>query len=165
MTCNQCQRQLPAYVDGSLARHMHNAVETHVNACAECADALAGERKGLAQFAALLDPVAQQRRLRPAACARIAAAGRTGAQSTISWWSAWRRPLAAAAALLALVGASSICSPSSLRAPASPTPCVMLASSGSMAELTNTLSLFAQTACFAPSSDTLAVNTVHRVSW
>ena len=165
MTCKQCQLQLPAFVDGSVTRDVRMAVAAHVAKCADCAGALAGERRALAHVATLLAPVSQPRRLHPAARARIAAAGRAGARPTVTWWYTWRRPLAAAAAVLALVSASSICGPSNVRTTVSPTPGVMLASASHATEQTNTLSLLVQTACTAAYSDTLAVNTVHRVSW
>ena len=162
MNCKECQIELPAYVDGSLAAPVYMAVEAHVAACAACTTALAGERRALAQFAPRIDPILRQRTLRPAARNRIAAAGRRGTRPAQPWWHTHRSQLAAAA-LLILAGAISsyLCQTTRNRLAYGAVP----ATTCSLNELTNSLHLLVKTACQYTASQTFAVNTVYRTEW
>lgn len=105
MNCEECQTQLPEYLDGVLSDCDRTLLEAHVEACAACAAALAGERKAMAQFQALLEPGVQQRRLSPAARDRLARINRPDASrgfATPVRRFPWIRPLAVAAAALIL---------------------------------------------------------------
>lgn len=163
MNCEDCQTELPAYVDGTVTPPVRAAVAAHLVTCAECTNALASERKALVQFATLLDPILHQRQLRPDARIRIAVAGRLGARPVQPWWHTHRSQLAAAAALLILASVISgyFCQPPRNRPPycAAPAPCY------SLTDLTNSLNLLVKTACQYTASQTFAVNTVYRAAW
>jgi anti-sigma factor RsiW len=165
MNCDKCQTQIPEYVDGAVTKEVRDEMDAHMRTCAACASALVGERKALAQFTGRLAPELDQRRLSPAACARIAAAGSAGSRPAVSWWRSQRNLLTTAAALLILAGVSGIYGLSCKRPLTTSLSHAVPETIGDVVELTNTLSLLVRTTYMNNSADTLAINTVHRVSW
>jgi anti-sigma factor RsiW len=162
MNCRECQIQLPAYVDGNVPEAERAVLAEHLDGCPGCTAALNGERNALRRFAARMDADLCHVRLPPAARRRIAAAGRSAGPAGTPERRAWRVTLAAAALLVlasvaGLWGGAGTGTTGTRRGVAPVTACAM-------AELTNTLGLLVNTACFNTVSGTLAVNTVHRAT-